>query len=177
MGRSYENGQAFFNYSEDFPSSTAMYSHVPCGRYEVLIDPLSDSLNSCLVKLGAERIFPVPHLTNWSEAQSIDPAQPFTLKWAAFTGATAHDYVLLMIEDSTGEYVVRTPDEFEPGVLPGTTRSITIPAGTLDYGRTYLVNVIFSKIINPGTDKQTGIRSGTAFVHTTVAYARTLDFQ
>jgi hypothetical protein len=71
-----------------------------------------------------------PQVSNFTAAQSIDPAQPFTLTWDAFPGGTAADYINLEIEGS-----FRTPDIFTPGALNGTATSVLIPATTLPPNR------------------------------------------
>lgn len=168
LGCSLEDYQAFFEYVEDFPSPTSMTSRFRSGKYEINFEAFSQGSNAVHLTLGAERVFSVPHLTNWTEAQAIEPGQPFVLNWEPFVGATTNDCVLVTVKDNAGEYVVRTPDEFEPGVLPGTTRSLTIPANLLEYGNRYVVNIIFVKMVAPARDVRTGIRTAVEFMHTTI---------
>lgn len=173
LGRYFENYQAFFEYDQDFPSPAAMTFQFRPGKYEVLFDAYSEGLYSSFLTLGVERAFSVPHLTNWTEAQAIEPARPFVLQWEPFAGATTNDYVLVSLRNEAGEYVLRTPDEFEPGALVGPTPSLTLPADLLDYGSRYLVNLIFVKVVNPARDPRTGIHNAVAFMHTTIFYVQT----
>ena len=69
-----------------------------------------------------------PHIINWAEAQIIDPAKPFTLRWDPIPGMTANDFIFL----SVGPF--RTSNySGEPGfiTLKGNDTSVVIPAYSL----------------------------------------------
>ena len=172
MTLSFANYEYVAIFSEDFPSRTSLNKAYKPGKYTLNFKTLSDGQFSTALNLGAERSFSVPQLTNWVAAQSIDAGTPFELKWAPFAGATTNDYVIVTAVDDAGEYLIYTPDEFEPGALPGTTTSFTIPAKTLNYGKSYVVNLIFSKLSSAGkTSAQ--LRTAIASVHTTIIHINT----
>jgi methionine-rich copper-binding protein CopC len=74
-----------------------------------------------------------PHLTNYLAAQSIDPAQPFSLGWDAFPGGTTADCIYVEIYGG----VFQTPALGMAGALSGTATSVVIPAGTLQANQQY----------------------------------------
>jgi hypothetical protein len=171
--QTFANYQGFFEFTEDFPSSTAMNRAYRPGKYQLSFNTISDGMLSSTIALGSERGFSIPHLTNWVQAQNIDPTMPFTLQWMPFKGATSNDFVRVTVQDSAGEYTVYTPDELMPDALPGTTLSYTIPANKLVYDRTYPVNIMFSKVLGLSTNSETGFLSAEALVHSTKLVIRT----
>jgi Calx-beta domain len=172
LGTTFENYQYATDFSEDFPSRTSLNKTYKPGKYTLHFRTLSDGSFSNALSFGAERSLAVPHLTNWVDAQAIDAGAPFELKWAPFAGATTNDFISILVTDDSGEYLVWTPTEFEPGALPGTTTSFTIPPKTLDYGKRYFLDLVFSKMSSAG--KPTAqLRTGIASVHTTGTYIKT----
>jgi len=108
-----------------------------------------------------------PHLSNYSAAQTINPAQPFTLTWDAFQNGTVTDYVSLVIESQSGPDVFRSPDILLPSALNGTSTAVTIPGGTLQAGSNYLGSLTFFKGIlntnNPDNSTWVVRASSTSF--------------
>lgn len=80
-----------------------------------------------------------PHVVNLVGAQSVDASQPFTLQWDSFSGGASTDYILATIAN-----VWQSPDRGASNALSGTSKSVTIPAGTLAPGKTYTASVGFS---------------------------------
>lgn len=160
------NDHDYVECDADFPSLKTMDKAFPPGKYALNFSTIDGSSFSPTLTMVTEKQFPVAYVTNGIALNSVDPSMPLTLGWNPFTGATSNDYVIVDFRDPSREYVFRTPDEFEPGALPGTTSSVTIPAGTLQYGEEYLVDVIFSKMAD-SPEAFPGIRAGVASVHTT----------
>ncbi len=96
-----------------------------------------------------------PHLTDFTAAQTIAPAQDFTLTWDAFAGATATDLLQLLVS-LDGTNVVQTPSYIGTNALPGTTVSYKIPAGTLLSNTTYDAELIFVR--GQSRHQQPGLR-------------------
>jgi hypothetical protein len=69
---------------------------------------------------------PAPQIANFAAAQSVNPAQAFTLTWNPFAGAQATDTVYVVIGNAFS-----TPQPTVSNGLPGTATSVVIPAGTL----------------------------------------------
>jgi hypothetical protein len=168
------NLDGFLEYNAEFPSAASRDKTFRAGKYQLLFSTLTDGSFSNTLHLGAERKFAVPYVTNWPALQAVDPSGPTTLQWGSFTGATTNDYVEVSVRDLAGEYLFKTPLEFEPGALPGTTPSVTIPAGVMDYGKTYGGSLIFVKM-TPTKPALPGIRSGVSDVHTTSFLIHTIS--
>jgi hypothetical protein len=73
---------------------------------------------------------PVPHVSNFTAAQSVDPTQPFTLTWDAFSGGTVNDFMSVQIGTN-----FTTPTLGSTGALSGTATSVVIPANILPPSR------------------------------------------
>jgi hypothetical protein len=84
----------------------------------------------------------------WAAMQHVDPAQPFTLSWNSYTATPGTDYA----ETFIGSYDNITFDSsfgsFNFDCPPDQT-SVTIPAGTLSYGRSYSFLLYFSNRQTP----------------------------
>lgn len=82
---------------------------------------------------------PAPRLSNYAAAQAIDPTQPFTLTWDAFTGGTAANCIYVEIYGGA----FKTPAPGEAGALDGTATSVVIPANALQPNHPYAGCVSF----------------------------------
>jgi hypothetical protein len=180
----HQNYQDFVEFNDDFPSPASMNSTYRGGKYKLTVETLWQGNFSTTMSLGVERKFSVPQLLNWDKAQSIDSTQPFALGWNPFVEAGTNDMILVGVTDESGEDIVRTPDELEPGVLPGSTQSYTISPNTLAPGKRYFAYVIFVKLagvgtepasaVFVGTDPASSVKTGIVFVHTTSFYIQTM---
>ncbi|PWU19210.1 MAG: hypothetical protein C5B50_07105 [Verrucomicrobia bacterium] len=174
LSGAFANYQDFFEYGEDFPSSQSLNKAYPSGKYTVHIQTLNDGEVDLALTLGIARKFPVPQLTNWDAGQTIDPTLPFTLEWTPFTGATTNDYIRVVVSDPAGEYVIYTPNSFQPGALPATTTSLTIPANAMVYGNRYPVSIDFFRKVPPSASAHPAIKSAIIYVHATKLYIKTM---
>jgi hypothetical protein len=104
-----------------------------------------------------------PQVSNYTAAQAINPSQPFTLTWNAFTGGTSADYISVNIGDNFG-----TGGLGQTNALKGTATSFTIPAGTLQTNSNYDCSIGFYHAV---------VVSNTVSKYVTEAYVATLtDF-
>ena len=76
-------------------------------------------------------------------AQTINPTQPFTLTWDAFSGGTSADYISVGVDDQDSDTIFKTADLGSPNALKGTATSVVIPAGTLQAGSNYNATIGF----------------------------------
>ncbi len=81
---------------------------------------------------------PAPHVADYTAAQSVNAAQPFMLRWDAFAGGTASDYIFV---DVSG--IFTTPSPGTSNALVGTVTSVQIPGNTLQAGTTYNAEIGF----------------------------------
>src|SRR6185436_19318124 len=107
----------------------------------------------------ANPLFPtaIPHISNFTAAQTINPDADFTLTWDAFVGAGLNDYVELEVQDSGAEiFAAKT-----------TGTSATIPAGTLGADSSYDVVVRFVKETARDTTSYPGATGSAGFYNET----------
>jgi methionine-rich copper-binding protein CopC len=101
----------------------------------------ADSNQQVTIDLPASLVQPAaPHITSYTAAQSVNPAQSFTLKWDAFAGATAADVVYVSI----GAFNTSMPGT--SNALAGTATSLEIPAGTLQPNSNYDSSITFYRL-------------------------------
>ncbi|MCC6231805.1 MAG: Ig-like domain-containing protein, partial [Verrucomicrobiales bacterium] len=133
-----------FFVGDEYATEAAMEAAYPPGAYTLKFTRTGEAQQSIAMTVPANTI-PVPKIANYVEAQSIDPAQPFTLRWNAFTGASnPHDFLHLTIMDGT-KVLFQAPDLCVPRELAVTATSIAIPAGTFQLGKTYNATLSFSR--------------------------------
>ncbi len=103
----------------------------PSGDYGFTVSNASSN-QQVTVNLPAFAQPNAPHVTNYTAAQAINPALPFTLGWDAFTGGGTTDYVEVVIGN-----VFETAGVGLSNALRGTATSVTIPANTLQANSNY----------------------------------------
>jgi hypothetical protein len=129
-----------------FASSNALAAAYPNGTYTFSLGTVHDGTRSVSVNLTGDTYPPKPHVSNFGAAQSVNPAQDFTLTWDAWAGGTINDGIQVQISDwLTGADLFQTPPPGQPGSLTGTATAAVIPRGTLQPGRAYLVVLSFSR--------------------------------
>ncbi len=128
-------------YNEAQTNLTAFDTAYPPGNYQI-------SAVSAGITYNATAPLPdsgkptVPHVANFTAAQSVDPNADFTLQWDAYPSPTAFDAISLTINDSTN-MVFHAPDKCIPINLDATATSIVIPKGTFQPGITYTGSLQF----------------------------------
>jgi hypothetical protein len=83
-----------------------------------------------------------PKVSNYAEAQIVNPAQAFTLQWEAFQGGTTADFIVVNVGTNFS-----TADLGEPGSLNGTATSVALPAGKLVPNSAYDATVGFYRAL------------------------------
>jgi methionine-rich copper-binding protein CopC len=83
-----------------------------------------------------------PALVNYAAAQSVNPAQPFTLEWNVGAGGTPGEFVFVSVGS-----VFSTPTLGASNALPGTATSVQIPANTLQPNTNYTGTIGFYNFI------------------------------
>lgn len=91
-----------------FTNETELNAAYPNGGYTADLTLSGGSKAAVTVNLGAGPN--VPHCSNFTPAQAIDPAANFVLSWDALTGATANDYIEITIKDPLGNIILHLPD-------------------------------------------------------------------
>jgi hypothetical protein len=122
--------------------SNTLNTTFPAGNYTNTIIATASNQSVRLVLTNASAQPPVPHITNYTAAQNVDPTQPFTLGWDTFVGGTTNDFIDLNISAAFD-----SPGYSMPGMLRGTSNTIVIPAGTLQPNSNYIANLGFYRVI------------------------------
>ncbi len=130
----------FFSVSNN---ATGFESACPQGDYVFNVQAVASN-QTVTVTLPVTMQQPnAPHLTNYAAAQAVNPAQPFTLGWDAFTGGTSTDFVYVAVSLG-GTNVYETPSYLlGTNALPGTALWTNIPAGALQSNTTYDASIMF----------------------------------
>ena len=117
-------------------------SNYPAGTYTFDINPATSG-QMVSVALPSYAFPNAPQVSNYVAAQSVNPAQPFTVTWNTFSNGGSTDIVGLIVVDTNSQTVFQSPLPGQPGVLTGTATSETIPAGTLQTNSDYSAEVVF----------------------------------
>jgi len=94
-----------------------------------------------------------PQILNYTNAQAVNPSQPFTLNWNTFTNGGSADRILVQVNrpstggaGNSGMLLFQTPYDAPPAGLDGTATSVTIPANTLPPNSTNDAFVVFAHV-------------------------------
>ncbi len=85
----------------------------------------------------------IPRINNYDEAQAIDAAADFTLKWNPFTPQGPGAYITLIITDDRGNLIFMAPNSCVPRTLDPTATSIVIPTKHFHSGSTNIGILVF----------------------------------
>jgi len=92
--------------------------------------------------------FPPPlRVSNFSEAQSIDSSNDFTLTWDGPAGARAMDLITFSVESSTGTVFSTSSILGRGNALSGMETSVLIPANTLPRARTLVGLLTYTRVV------------------------------
>lgn len=138
----------------------------PAGNYQINATSDGKSYNATAALPDSGKP-PVPHVANFTAAQSIDSGAAFTLQWDAYPSPDTNDSISLTIVDSTG-MVFHAPDKCIPIELPASATSIVIPKGTFKPGIFYTGTLDFFHLAGSGITLLPGGTPGlTALSRTT----------
>jgi hypothetical protein len=139
---------AFLDSAETLASLDEVYTW---GDYVVLFSALHDGDFSCLISLPEAPLPPTPHLLNFVEVHAVNPGAPLKLTWDFDAPPESDDFVQVYVNLGHAE-VFSTPDLAQPGALDGTSRSVSIPAGTLQEGRVYSLNLEITRLVSTNSE-------------------------
>jgi hypothetical protein len=167
----------FFSFLEIAGTQGELESRHPDGDYLFTLQTATGSL-PFTVNFPPNLIMPgAPRLTDYAAVQAVDSSLPFVLDWDAFEGAGDDTCIHVEIY---GE-VFQTPFLGMPETLPGTARSVTIPAETFESNTAYEGAITFYHYVlstNSGGYVELVYRSAvTEFTLATAGGAPTLSVQ
>ena len=162
------------NFNTNFPT---VGSYV----FEVT-NSIAGSNQQVTVNLPNNSLPNAPQIINYTNAQAINPSQPFTLNWNTFTNGGAADRVVVQINEpstggvgNSGILLFQTSYNGPPAGLDGTATAVTIPANILPPNSTNDAFVVFGHVASTtgsGTSTTAIVGSATYFtVITTPASA------
>lgn len=149
---------AEFSFNAKYATNTDLEAAFPNGNYQLVIQAAHDGTKTSTLPLNGDA-YPatVPFLNNFTAAQAINSSNKYTLSWAAFTGGTTNDIILVTISDVTGHTIFSSPDPGQPGCLNGTNTSFVIPPNTLPSGSFLGGSLIFAKVVKRDTTSYAGV--------------------
>lgn len=164
-----------FATGEFFDTQAELDAAYPAGNYVFSLQRESGGPTGVTITMPAPSSYPpTPKVNSYATLQNIDPSQPLTISWAAFTGATQSDFIGIDIEDENQNPVYSAPDACIPIELPNTATSVTLPANLLQEGMTYTGYLNFSRVFHSTENSPAGfytsgfIGKQTRFTLTTI---------
>lgn len=152
-----ENGPQDFGFgSPNYADKTDFDSDYPNGTYDYFIEwpCANDTLMSedVYVDVPPEDLYvsTIPALSpdSWQALQNLDPSQDVILSWAPYTQQPDADLAHTFI----GTYDNQTFNSFYGGFnfdCDTDQTSVVMPAGSLEYGRSYTMNLYYSDRLQP----------------------------
>jgi hypothetical protein len=139
--RAYTPGTGTFTILDTFTTLAQLDAAYPTTTYTLNVDTSAGMFSKSISYFAFLGYPTIPRLTvpaaNWQNGVLvIDPAVDYTLTWNAYSNATAADLIQLSI---AGSGLALTP-------FPASQTSYTIPAGTLQPGRTYASDLAFLRV-------------------------------
>jgi hypothetical protein len=129
-------------FSEPLSSQSLLDASYPAGMYKITVSSSSGN-QSAQVNMPNMALTPIPHFSNYTEAQSIDPAADFTLQWDAFNSTSTNDMQQIEISDENNTMIFFAPNDCAGIDLPLSKHSIVLTNGLLKAGKTYTASLQF----------------------------------
>jgi hypothetical protein len=134
--RAMQNLDNNYTFAQSFATQAAMESAFPAGGYSFSFDTRNNGVRTNILNLAGNVYPSPPQISNFDAAQRIRASDAFTLTWT-IPGATANDFVRLVIHDGISVRLATAAQPGTAGALSGANVSFVIPAGTLQQNRSY----------------------------------------
>jgi len=156
---------------DSYATEGAMDAVYANGNYTFAMATTDDGNLSPVLAMPAVAYPAAQRVSNFTAAQAINPASPFTLQWTNPSDATTNDFIWVFVNDANGNMVFSTPEPSTNAAtaLRGTATSVVIPANTFQIGAAYTgaLSFIRNTSVNvtgyPGSVGVTLIASRTRF--------------
>ncbi len=159
-------GMTSFEIQTNFPDEATLDAFFPSGSYSLEFTD-EGAAKTLILELPSDSFPPAPRIANIVASEAINPGSDFMVQWAPFIGAAGDDFILLEIDDTSGNEVFATPEILSPGYLPGSARFAMVPAGSLKAGDTYKAKLAFYHVTSLDTNSYPGAFGGVAFISRT----------
>jgi hypothetical protein len=164
-------GETTGYYTDEMTNLTTFDATYPSGNYQVNAIAGGASYSATL-SLAVSGKPTVPHIANYTAAQTVDADAAFTLQWDAYPSAGTDDAISLSIADASGS-VFHAPDKCIPIDLPATATSIVIPKGTFKPGISYTGTLDFFHMTSSGITMFPGGQPGMTALNRTTKFLLT----
>jgi hypothetical protein len=137
--KAYTPGTGVFTILDTFTTQAQLDAAYPTTTYTLNVDTSAGMFSKSISYIAFLGYPTLPRITNtdWQNGVLvIDPSVDYTLTWNSFSNATAADMIQLSIQ---GSGLSLSP-------FPASQTSYTIPAGTLQPGRTYSSDLAFLRV-------------------------------
>ena len=179
-GRAFPSGSSGIELGirDTYPSQAALDAVYTNGNYTFAMATLDNGYRSPVLNMPAAGYPAATRVSNFTSAQAINPASPFTLQWSNPADATTNDVIWVWITDGSGNVVFATP--YPPtnysACLKGTATSAIVPANTLQLGGAYTGVIGFYRTTSVNTTAYPGAVGVTLVgVHTAFSLAAPLS--
>jgi len=145
--------QAAWLFEERFGTQVELNNVYPNGTvfspatYAFTLRTVHDGTKTPSLSMGGASVVGTPptlQVTNFTAAQSINPAAAFALQWNA-AGGQSSDIIQVRVLDSGSNTVFVSPAPLSPGALTGQSNSVVIPASTLLPLTQYTANLFIAR--------------------------------
>jgi hypothetical protein len=142
------DGPGQWGVDQGWESLVTLNTARPDGTYTVSLVTKNDGSKSVTATLTGEVYPPIPKVTNFTALQSINSSTATPVEWNSM-GGTSTDFVLCSVrDDETNATAFESPGPGQPGALNGLSTSVVIPAGLLEAGRIYAMELMFVKVVD-----------------------------
>ncbi len=139
-----------FGGSDSFASQAALDSAMPGGAYVLKLTRQNGSKPTATLNFPANPYPPTPQILNLVQAQAIDAAAAFEIRWNGIPNPTQNDGIVLTISKGTFTFVV--PDYCANRPLTNTATSYVIPKGTLAAATTFDATLSYNRSLAMDTN-------------------------
>lgn len=161
-----------------FDTQGALDADYPEGVYTVAIETLNEGRKEIVLELtgGAYPSGTPPTFLDFESLEAVPADGGFVLSWQPFGGAGPGDFVQVEVANfSPWSMVFHTPDPWDPGAMPASATSVTIPAGTFSPGDLGLVWLTFGRVMDTEDAQISGARGVAVFTQRTEAYLTVVE--
>lgn len=153
---------------DGYATQALLDTAVPAGSYTFNVQRQSGAITVPMTLTDFVNWPPVPMISNFDQAQSINSSNAFTFQWTPMPNVKSMDTVVFEITDPNvngfGE-IFTAPNS--TNALANTAGSVTIPATLLQPGKTYEGALSFNRVIYVATNSTDKVISMATLTRTT----------
>ena len=151
------DGDDQFEFRNRVNSLNTLDTRYPDGAFTFTINTLHDGRPVVSLPLTGNAYPSAPRIANLPQLQSVNANGYVIVRWDAFVGGTAADFIQLRIEETNGDLAFETRDFGEAGALDGTATYVTLEPGDLEASKAYQATLRFDKTSAYGITTYVGV--------------------